>query len=184
MSTRTDELRREIEQERERLGETAEALGYKTDVPSRAKEAVSGRVGAIKGKVTGAGHSVADRTPSTGDARAGARKAVGIAQENPLGLALASVAAGVLIGSLLPHTRVEDERIGPAADAIKERASDVAQEAVERGREAATEVAGAVKEQATETVREHGQSLAESAKESAQQGASEARQAAGEANKP
>jgi hypothetical protein len=107
MSTRSDELRREIEQERERLGETAGALGYKTDVPSRAKGAVSGKVDAIKEKVTGAGHSVADHAPDTGDAKAGAKRAVGIAQENPLGLALASVAAGVLIGSLLPRTRIE-----------------------------------------------------------------------------
>lgn len=183
MSTRSDELRREIEQERERLGETAGALGYKTDVPSRAKGAVSGKVDAIKEKVTGAGHSVADHAPDTGDAKAGAKRAVGIAQENPLGLALASVAAGVLIGSLLPRTRIEDERIGPAADAIKERAGEVAHEAVEHGREAATEVAGAVKEQAAETAREHGQALTESAKETAQQGASDARDAAGEANR-
>jgi hypothetical protein len=183
MSTRTDELRAEIEAERARLGETAGALGYKTDVPGRAKEAVSGRVGAIKERVTGAGSAVAERTPSGGDAKQGAKKAVGVAQENPLGLALASVAAGVLIGSLLPHSRIEDERIGPAADAVKERASEVASEAVERGREAATEVAGAVKEQASETVRAQGQQLAESAKESAQQGASDARDAATEANR-
>ena len=182
MSTRSEELRREIEQDRERLGETAGALGYKTDVPSRAKEAVSGRVDSMKEKVMGAGSSVTDRTPSAGDAKAGAKRAVGIAQENPLGLALASVAAGVLIGSLLPHTRIEDERIGPAADAIKERATDVAHEAIEHGREAVTEVAGVVKEHATETVKEHGQSLADSAKESAQQGAGDARQAAREAN--
>ena len=108
---------------------------------------------------------------------------MGIAQENPLGLRPASVAAGVLIGSLLPRTRIEDERIGPAADAIKERAGEVAHEAVEHGREAATEVAGAVKEQAAETAREHGQALTESAKETAQQGASDARDAAGEANR-
>ena len=33
MSERTEDLRREIDAGRERLGETAGAIGYKTDVP-------------------------------------------------------------------------------------------------------------------------------------------------------
>ena len=49
-----DAIRREIEQTRERMGETVEALGYKADVPSRAKEAVSGRVDSVKSKISGA----------------------------------------------------------------------------------------------------------------------------------
>ena len=62
MSTRSDELRREIEQERERLGETAGALGYKTDVPSRAKGAVSGRSSA---KRFTSSHPAIDDEPTT-----------------------------------------------------------------------------------------------------------------------
>ena len=99
MSQRTEDLRREIEDTRGRLGDTAGALGYKTDVPSRTKEAVGGRIGAVKNAVTGAGGRVSDATPSAGEARDGARRAVGMAQENPLGLAAASIAVGVLIGS-------------------------------------------------------------------------------------
>ncbi len=58
MSERTEDLRREIDAGRERLGETAGAIGYKTDVPSRARD----RVGAVKERITGAG-------PSAGEAR-------------------------------------------------------------------------------------------------------------------
>jgi Protein of unknown function (DUF3618) len=57
MSERTDELRREIEEGRERLGETAGAIGYKTDVPARARD----RVDAVKDRLTGAGHRPAGR---------------------------------------------------------------------------------------------------------------------------
>jgi hypothetical protein len=175
MSERTDELRREIEEGRERLGETAGAIGYKTDVPARARD----RVDAVKDRLTGAGHRAAEAAPSAGDAREGARRAVGMAQENPLGLAAASLAAGVLIGSLLPRTRIEDERIGPVTDTLKERAGEVAGQAVEHGREAAGEIAGAVRDQAGEIAREHGQALAQSAGETASEAGREAREAAG-----
>jgi hypothetical protein len=168
MSERTETLQREIDAGRERLGETAGAIGYKTDVPSRARD----RVGAVRRRITGA-------APSADEAKEGARQAVGVAQENPLGLAVASIAAGFLIGSLLPRTRLEDERIGPATDALKERAGEVAQEALEHGREAAGEIAGTVREQAGDVAREHGSAVAESAREHAAEGAAEAREAAG-----
>jgi hypothetical protein len=38
-----DEIRQQIEQTRTEMGETVEAIGYKADVPSRAKEAVAGK---------------------------------------------------------------------------------------------------------------------------------------------
>ncbi len=45
-------IQRDIEQTRERMGDTVEALAYKTDVSARAKDAVSDRVDAIKGAVS------------------------------------------------------------------------------------------------------------------------------------
>ncbi len=36
-------IREEIEQTRERMGETVDALGYKADVPARAKDSISDR---------------------------------------------------------------------------------------------------------------------------------------------
>jgi hypothetical protein len=50
-------IKRDIEQTRERMGDTVEALSYKTDVPARAKDAVSDRVDAIKGAVSDVGDS-------------------------------------------------------------------------------------------------------------------------------
>ena len=139
-----DTIRTEIEQTRERMGETVDALAYKADVKTRAKESVSDKVDTLKSKVTGAGDSVresvmgardsvAEATPSTGDVKHRARRAKGMAEENPLGLALGGLALGFIGGLLVPSTRVEDEKIGPVADQVKERAAETGQQALERG---------------------------------------------------
>lgn len=177
-------IRREIEETRERMGDTVDALGYKTDVKSRAKESVSGKVDSVKEKLVGAKDSVAESvggakdsvssaTPSTGDVQHQAKRAVGVAQENPLGLAVGAVAVGFLAGMLIPSTRVEDEKIGPMADQVKGQIASTAQEAVEHGKavvsETASSAAQAAKETAQETGKEHASQLQDSAQESAQQ---------------
>jgi hypothetical protein len=107
------------------MGDAVEALGHKTDVTGRAKDAVSDR----------------------------AQRAAGIAQENPLGLAIGAAAAGFVAGMLVPSTKIEAERIGPIADQVKEKAIETGQEAVERGKQVA--------QQAAETAQEAGREQAE-----------------------
>jgi gas vesicle protein len=166
-----DVIRREIEQTRERMGETVEALGYKADVPSRAKDKVTG----VKDRIVG---TVDEHTPSAGDVKHTARRGASVAQENPLGLAIGSVAIGFLAGMLIPSTRVENEKLGPVADQVKE----TAQEAVQHGRQVAQEVAstaqehaqqavGEVRDTAQQAAQEHGQQV----KENAQQAREEVR---------
>ena len=156
------EIRQDIEQTRERMGDTVEALGYKTDVPARAKEAVSSRVDSVKSKVSGS-------TPDSGDVKRGARQAAGVAQENPLGLAIGAAAIGFIGGLLIPSTRVEDEKIGPMADQVKEKARETGQEALERGKDVAQQAAQSAKDTAQEAGREHSEGLRESAGEKAQE---------------
>ena len=158
-------IRNEIEQTREQMGDTIDAIGYKADVKSRARESISDKTSAIKSKVTGAASSVGDATPDSGDVKQGAKQAVGIAQENPLGLALGGVAIGFVAGMLIPSTKVEDERIGPMADQVKEKAKETSQEAVQRGKDVAQQAA----QSATETVKEQGQQQAQEMASSAQQ---------------
>jgi len=155
------EIRSEIEQTRERMGDTVDALAYKADVKGRAKDSVTEKVDSIKGKFTGAADTVSERTPSTGDVKQGARQAVGIAKENPLGLALGAVAVGFVGGLLIPSTRVENEKIGPVADQVKGQISEAAQTVAEHGKEAAQDAAQA----ATQAVKETGQEHVEQAKE-------------------
>jgi len=160
-------IRSEIEQTRERMGETVDALGYKTDVKARAKESVTDRVDSFKGKFSG----VSDSVPSTGDAKDAAKRGKGIAQENPLGLAVGAAAVGFLAGLMVPATRVENEKIGPMADTMKDQVKETAQVAIEHGKEAAQDAGQA----AAQAVKETGQQHAEEAKSDLQSQAETAR---------
>jgi hypothetical protein len=152
------QIRQDIEQTREEMGNTVEALGHKTDVTGRAKEAVSDKVDTLRSKVSGT-------TPDSEDVKLGARRAAGMAQENPLGLGIAALGAGFLAGVLIPGTKMEDEKIGPVADQVKGKAKETGQEALERGKHVA--------EQAAETAKDAGREQAEQLKDSAQAKAQE-----------
>ena len=169
-----DAIRREIEETRDRMGETVGAIGYKADVPTRAKEKVSGTVQSMKESITGAAGTVNEATPSTGDVKQAARKGAGLAQENPLGLAIGSIAIGFLAGMLIPSTNVENEKIGPLADQVKDQVMETGQEALDRGKQVAQEVASTAQEhvqQVKEEVQESAQQAAQDVKDTAQQSA-------------
>ncbi|MFL5840546.1 MAG: DUF3618 domain-containing protein [Thermoleophilaceae bacterium] len=161
-------IREEIEETRARMGDTVEAIGYKTDVKSRAKESVQGKIGGVRERITGAKETVGDKTPSAGDVKQGARQAVGLAQENPIGLGVGALAGGFLIGMLIPSTRMENEKLGPMATEVKDRAKDTAQEAVDRGKQVAQEAASSAVETAKGEGRQQAEELKSSAKENAE----------------
>ena len=149
-----DAIRSQIEDTRGQMGDTIEAIGYKTDITSRARH----KVNRVMGKAN-------DATPSTGDVRQGAQKAASVAQENPLGLAIGAVAAGFIAGVLIPSTSVEDEKLGPVADSVKEKAVETGQEALEHGKQVAQDVAQSAQQTARESGQEHAQHLASSAQQ-------------------
>ncbi len=156
------QIREEIEQTRSEMGDTVDALAHKTDVKSRVKESFTDKKERLRNQMMGTSSRISEATPETEQVKQGARQAVGVAEENPIGLALGGVAAGFLAGMLLPSTRMEDEKVGPIADQVKEKAAEAGQEAIERGKE----VAGEVTEQAVETAKEAGQEQAEALKSS------------------
>jgi ElaB/YqjD/DUF883 family membrane-anchored ribosome-binding protein len=185
-----DAIRQDIAQTRAEMSETVEAVGYKADVPSRAKEAVSDKVENVKSKVSGtatrakeavvgtaskAGDSVSGAasrvghaTPSGGQVKQKTRQAAGLAKENPLGLAIGAAAIGFLAGLAVPSTRVEDEKLGPVADQVKDKVKETGQEALDRGKQVAQEAASTATDSAKQSAQEHGQELAESATQNAQ----------------
>jgi gas vesicle protein len=158
-----DTIRDEIADTRERMGDTIDALGYKADVKSRAKDNVVGKVDSVKESLGLAGQKASDVTPDADQVKGQVRRAAGLAQENPLGLAIGAAAVGFLAGMLIPSSRVEDEKLGPVADKVKEQAKETGQEALERGKQVAQSAADTVSEES----QKHGEQLAESAKESA-----------------
>jgi hypothetical protein len=178
------------------MSETVEAVGYKADVSSRAKEKVSEKMDNVKSKVSntatrakeavvgtasragdvasGTAGRVSDTVPSGGEVKQTTRRAAGLAKENPLGLAIGAAALGFLAGLAVPSTRVENEKLGPVADQVKDRVKETGQEALDRGKQVAQEVASTAAETAKDKTQEHGQELADSARQNAQDVRSEA----------
>ena len=157
MGEEPGEIRQEIEETRSRMGETVDAIGYKTDV----KQRVSDKASSLTSRVT-------DRVPDRESVQSTGRRAAGWAQQNPLGLLIGSAAVGFLVGFLAPATRVEDERVGEVADELKERARETGQEAVERGKQVAQDAASSAAETARERGREESEELSSTLRESAQ----------------
>lgn len=155
MGQRSDEIRRDIEQTRGELGETVDALGAKADVPGRAKGWLADKKDAVSSRVGGATSAVSDAVPDTkqiGRLRRGAER-------NPLGLAIGGAAVGFLAGLLAPSTRIEDERLGPVADEVKQAAAETGREAIDRGIDVAEDAGRSALETAKEGAREHGDEL-------------------------
>jgi gas vesicle protein len=174
-----DAIRQDIAQTRTEMSKTVEAVGYKADVPSRAKDAVSDKVENMKSKVSdtatrakeavvGTASRAGDATPSRGQVKQTTRRAAGIAKENPLGLAIGATALGFLAGLAAPSTRVEDEKLGRVSDQVMDKVKETGQEALDRGKQVAQEVASTATETAKDKTQEHGQDLAQSVTQNAE----------------
>ncbi len=194
-------IRAELEETRRRVGDEIDALSYKTDVRSRAgdyvgekKEAVRSKLSSAKEAVMGVGDSAMETVgavgSSAGSAVGGAipdRDAVvrrarglrGTAEHNPLGLVIGGIALGFVVGTLLPRTRMEDERLGQMSDRLLDaaretayeavdRGKQVAQEAVDQGRQAAQQAVGDTVEAARDSAREQSEEMASSLQDRAQ----------------
>jgi Protein of unknown function (DUF3618) len=153
----SDYIRKDIEDTRERMGETVEAIGYKTDVKSRVKDNIAEKKDAVVSRVSGA-------MPDGEQVKSGARK-VGVSKQNPLGLGIAAVAVGFVVGTLLPSTTAEDERLGEMSDQVGQKAREAGQEALERGKDVAREAVDSAKERTGSEADEMASSLRDKAQE-------------------
>lgn len=147
MSQDPEIIREQIEETRGRMGETVEALAYKTDVPARARDAVSNRVEAIRGKVSDVMGSTTNALSDTASNVQATAKNVtasvpSFVGSSPLGLAVGSAAVGFLIGLLLPVTDIERERVGPIGEQMTEQAKSAAADAIEQGKVAVQQAIG------------------------------------------
>jgi hypothetical protein len=143
------------------MGETVEAIGYKADVKSRVKDDIAEKKDAVVSRVSGA-------MPDGEQVKSGARK-VGVSKQNPLGLGIAAVAAGFVVGTLLPSTDVEDERLGEMSDQVTEKAREAGQEALERGKDVAREAVDSAKDTVDEQTGSQAKEMASSLRDKAQE---------------
>jgi len=150
------------------MGETVEAIGYKADVKSRAKDAIVEKKDAV---VTGADSLVSRVTgsmPGREQVKNSARK-VGVSRENPLGLAVAGTAAGFVVGTLLPSTSAEDERLGEISERVVDKAREAGQEALDRTKDVASDAIDSARQTVEERSGDEAQQMASSLRDKAQE---------------
>jgi hypothetical protein len=179
MGETPDDIREEIEQTRARMSDTVEAIGYKADVKSRVKESVADRKDALVGSLSSGKDAVVGRAdalvsrvggivPAGEDVKDGATR-VGVGKENPLGLAIAGAAVGFIVGTLLPKTTIEDEKLGQASDELTDKAKEAGQEALERGKSVAQDVVQAAANTAQQRGQDEAGAMTDSLRDKAQQ---------------
>lgn len=188
MAERTTELRRDIEDTRERMTGTMDAIGDRVS-PGRVVERRVTKVRAattrVRDQVMGAPRSAVGSVrdgagsagSSVGDAASSAVSTVGEqvqqapqritegTQGNPLAAGAVAFGLGVLIGSMAPPSREEQqvaEKVLPAlqdeakaiGQSVAETAKEGAQQAVEETKAAATEAVDQVKGEAQDAAQE------------------------------
>jgi gas vesicle protein len=203
MGTRADELKSDLERQREALGEDLEAVGDRVSpgrVVERRRAALRQGFGRLRDRVMGtadsarggmsdaagtAGQKAGEATEAVKDRLSAAPQAVGSATEgNPLAAGLIAFGAGLLTASLAPPTQREHqaaEQLKPMLDDVKDEAKTVAQEATEHLRPQAEDAVAQVREQATsaaEAVRDEAGSASEEVKSDASGAADEIKGAA------
>ena len=154
MSNDPEEIRREIERTRSELSDNVNALGDKVNPGSIAKRQVGrvrGAATSVKDAVLGSASDAADTgqqvSTTMGDAVSNAPNAVARkAQGSPIAAGLIAFGAGLLVSSLLPASRVEQQ----AAEKVK----DTAQPMVDDLTDTAKEVAGNLREPAQQAIEE------------------------------
>ena len=154
MSNDPEQIRREIERTRIELSDNVNALGDKVNPGSIAKRQVGrvrGAATSVKDAVMGSAADAADTgqqvATTMGDAVTGAPNAVARkAQGSPIAAGLIAFGAGLLVSSLLPASKVEQQ----AAEKVK----DTAQPMVDDLTDTAKEIAGNLKEPAQQAMEE------------------------------
>jgi hypothetical protein len=189
MAATADQLRQEIAQRRDEIGRDLDALGDKVS-PGRAvhrrTQRMSARVHRMREAVMGTAEDAGDRLSSSasgaaervsttaGEAADAVRQAPEMARErvegNPLAAGLIAYGFGMLVSSLLPPTRPEQELAGkaqPLVESAVDEAKNVGQEVVADLREPALEAVEQLKGTVTDTAQSVGSHAADAARETA-----------------
>ena len=134
-----------------------------------ATQAVKEKLVGAKDTAGGATARVGEATPDREQVKRQARQAKGLAQENPMGLAIGSIAVGFIAGLLVPASRVEDEKLGEVSDQVIAKAKQTGEEALEHGKQVAQETAQSAQETLKESAQQHGQEVKQTAQDNAQE---------------
>lgn len=187
MTQTADQLRQEIAYRREEIGRDLDALGEKVS-PGRAvhrrAERIGGRMHRVREAVMGTTEEAGERLASTAagaanrvsttaaDAGDAVKQAPEMARQriegNPLAAGLIAYGFGMLVASLIPPTRTEQElaeKAQPLIDSAMVEAKSAGQEVVADLREPAREAVDGVREVAVEAAQTVGATASQAAHE-------------------
>jgi ElaB/YqjD/DUF883 family membrane-anchored ribosome-binding protein len=126
----TDKAQQAADQVRQKAEDAYEgASEWARDTYERASDWASGTYSQQRQRMNQMGGR---STRAFGNARGGVQSYV---SENPMVVGLVGLAAGLLLGALLPRTRRENEMFGEWADEVRNQGLRYAREAASRGRE-------------------------------------------------
>lgn len=165
MGQESDIRREEIEETRDRMSETIDAIEYKANVPGRMRDAVNERVESVKSAVGSVRDRAAGALPDADAVRNVGNTTMGAVRENPLGLFFGALAIGFLGGWLVPVSDFENERLGPIGDQLKQTAQTAGGQVLEQGKAVIRDTVDAAKQSAIEHGTQAAQSTMQSAKE-------------------
>lgn len=184
-----DVIRADIERTRSELSRDVNALGESVTpghMARRSADKVKDRAAGLKDQIMGsasdAGQATSDSASSiassVGDTAHGAASSVKRqARGNPLAAGLVALGAGWLLGSLLPASEKETQ----VAEAVKDRAApvlDEAQSTVKQMAQGSAENLKAPAQDAVQTVKEHAQESAQTVKQEGQSAAQDVSESA------
>jgi len=130
---------RQVEDARERVAQDVRSVAENANIVERTKETVQDKVDDAKSMMS---DRVRDAREKLETARDTMQESVQNMtsnlgnlnpMENPIGMLLAGLAVGFLIGLALPVSRFEAERIGPITDDVKDRMRRARGEVMRRG---------------------------------------------------
>nr|WP_292360772.1 hypothetical protein [Mesorhizobium sp.] len=109
----------------------------------------SGAAGTVSDIASGTAQTLTNSAAATADlATQAGRSAQQLMEDQPLALAAVGLAIGVAIGAMLPHTQVEDERLGGYREQLQDKAEDALEEGVDQAKQVAAEVYQTASEEA------------------------------------
>jgi gas vesicle protein len=163
MGQTTEDLRSQIAGQRESLGRDLDAIGDRVSpsrIAQRRKAAVRERWDSTKERVMGTAADTTDKASSMasgiGDTVGSLpRGAANVAEGNPLAVGLVAFGAGLVLATLLPETRGEQQLAEKVQPMVENAASEVgaaAQDAVEQLKPKAQDAIEQVKDSAQQSV--------------------------------
>jgi ElaB/YqjD/DUF883 family membrane-anchored ribosome-binding protein len=189
MGQSAEELRRDIEDTRDDLGRTLDAIGDRVSpgrIVERRKNRMMNGLSSVRDRVMGsasdAGHAIGDTASGTVDTLKGTPDAVvQQTQGSPLVAGALAFGVGVLVASVFPASAKEQavadqlkEKAQPLADDLKETGQEMAEHLKEPAREAVESVKQAAAE-GQQAVSDTARGAADSTRDAAREGTEKVR---------